>query len=104
MMNFWKAGFAPTNSALVVAGDVTEKELRAMAEKYFGKWSGKAQTVKLPDVGLNTTRQILILDKPGAPQTALRVGHLGVARSNPDYVPLEIMNLSLGGLFTSRIN
>ena len=104
MLNFWKAGFVPGNAALVVAGDVTETELRAMAEKYFGKWSGKSAPVHLPDAGLSTTRQILLLDKPGAPQTALRIGHVGVARSNPDYVPLEVMNLSLGGLFTSRIN
>ena len=47
---------------------------------------------------------MVIVDKPGAPQTALRIGHVGVPRSSPDYVPLEVMNTGLGGLFSSRIN
>ncbi|MGH9555234.1 MAG: M16 family metallopeptidase, partial [Terriglobales bacterium] len=49
-------------------------------------------------------RRIAIVDKPGAPQTALRIGHAGVARSSPDYLPVEVMNTNLGGLFSSRIN
>jgi zinc protease len=104
MLNFWKAGYVPGNSALVVAGDITEKELRALAEKYFGNWSGKQSPFKRPDVETSTTRRIVIVDKPGAPQTALRIGHVGVARSTADYVPLEVMNQGLGGLFSSRIN
>jgi zinc protease len=104
MVNFWKAGYVPGNAALVVAGDVTEKELRALAEKYFGNWSGKPSPFKRPDVEASAARHIVIVDKPGAPQTALRVGHVGVARSSSDYVPLEVMNLGLGGLFSSRIN
>ena len=104
MLNFWKAGYVPGNSALVVAGDITEKELRALAEKYFGGWSGKASPFKRPDVETSTTQRVVIVDKPGAPQTALRIGHVGVARSTADYVPLQVMNLGLGGLFSSRIN
>ena len=44
------------------------------------------------------------MDKPGSPQTQLRVGSLGIARSNPDYVPVDVLNTTLGGLFSSRIN
>jgi zinc protease len=44
------------------------------------------------------------VDKPQSPQSVLRVGQIGVPRSNPDYVPLEVMNNMLGGLFSSRIN
>ena len=104
MMRFWKAGYVPENAALVVAGDVTEAELRTLAEKYFGRWSGKAAPTKRPDVGESAARRIVIVDKPGAPQTSLRIGQVGVARNNPDYVPLEVMNTGLGGLFSSRIN
>jgi zinc protease len=104
MWNFWKAGYVPSNAALLVAGDITENELRTLAEKYFGKWSGQPSPFHRPEVQSDTARRIVIVDKPGAPQTALRIGHVGVARSNPDYVPLEVMNLGLGGLFSSRIN
>jgi zinc protease len=104
MLNFWKAGYVPSNAALVVAGDITEKELRDLAQKHFGGWTGGAPSIKRPEVDAAGARRIVIVDKPGAPQTALRIGHVGVARSNTDYVPLEVMNLGLGGLFSSRIN
>ena len=104
MLKFWQAGYVPENAALIVAGDLTESELRALAEKHFGKWSGKATGMTRPDVQAATARHILIVDKPGAPQTVLRIGHVGVSRANPDYVPIEVMNTGLGGLFSSRIN
>ena len=104
MLGFWKAGYVPGNAALVVAGDITEKELRALAEKHFGGWTGSVPPARRTDVGAAAARRIVVVDKPGAPQTALRIGHVGVARSSPDYVPLEVMNLGLGGLFSSRIN
>jgi zinc protease len=104
MMSFWKKGFVPGNSALVVAGDITEKEVRALAEKHFGNWTGKSVQFAMTSFESSAKRQVVIVDKPGAPQTALRIGHVGVPRSSPDYVPLEVMNLGLGGLFSSRIN
>ena len=104
MMSFWKAGYVPENSALVVAGDINEAEVRALAEKYFGKWAGKGSTTTVPDASASATRKLIIVDKPGSPQTVLRIGQVGVARSNPDYVPIQVMNTGLGGLFSSRIN
>lgn len=104
MVKFWSAGYVPENSALVIAGDLNEQEARALAEKHWGKWAGKATATTRPEVGTDATRRIVIVDKPGSPQTALRIGQIGVARSNPDYVPIEVMNTGLGGLFSSRIN
>jgi zinc protease len=45
-----------------------------------------------------------MVDKPGAPQTALRVATIGTTRKTPDYPALQVMNAALGGLFSSRIN
>src|SRR5581483_7360838 len=50
------------------------------------------------------TRHIVIVDNPGAPQTQLRIGQIGIARNNPDYIPIGVMNAVLGGNFSSRIN
>jgi zinc protease len=101
---FWKNGYAPGDSALVMAGDLTPAEARALATKYFGGWKGDAKPVAPPAAPESVTRHIIIVDKPGAPQTSLRIGQAGVARSNPDYLPLEVMATELGGLFSSRIN
>ena len=47
---------------------------------------------------------MVLVDKPGASQSELRVGHLGVARRSPDFEALQVMNMALGGQFVSRIN
>jgi predicted Zn-dependent peptidase len=45
-----------------------------------------------------------LVDKPGAPQSQIRIGWVGVPRSTPDYFPINVMNTILGGSFTSRLN
>src|SRR5205814_5453517 len=91
LTNFWKAGYTPGNSALIVAGDLTQAELRGLAEKYFGKWIGGGQRVQPPQVEADPKRSIVIIDKPGALQTAIRVGTIAAMRATPDYVPMEVL-------------
>jgi zinc protease len=104
LAKFWKTGYVPANAALVVAGDMTSEELKTVAEKYFGSWTGSAPAFTLAPTEVSGGRRVLIVDKPGAPQTALRVGHIGIKRSSPDYPAAEVLNTALGGLFSSRIN
>jgi zinc protease len=104
MLKFWQTGYAPGNAALVLSGDVTADEAHALAEHYFGQWQGASGKHQPPTVNLKTSRAIYIVDKPGSPQTFVLAGGLGVPRSSPDYVPIEVMNNALGGLFSSRIN
>jgi zinc protease len=101
---FWKRGFVPSNAALVVAGDIRTTELRKLAEKYFGGWSGEPFHSAPLAVAGDPKRAIYIVDKPAAPQTSLAVATIGAPRSTPDYVPLEVLNMVFGGQFASRIN
>ena len=104
MAAFWKQNFVPNNAALVVAGDISMDELRTMADKSFGAW--QAGTPAQPALGAptTTTAKVVVVDKPGSPQTQVRVASIGAARSSPDFRPMQVMNLALGGLFSSRIN
>ena len=104
MMKFYRAGFVPQNTVLAVAGDITMPQLKALAEKYFSGWTGTAAPVRLPEVSSTLRRHIVIVDRPGANQTMVRIAQIGVPRNTPDYVPLDVMNTALGGLFSSRIN
>jgi len=104
LRKMWQSGFGPGNSALVLTGDLTPDEARALAEKYFGNWKGASTRHEPPPVNAKTTRAVFLVDKPGAAQTFVLVANLGVPRSTPDYVPLEVMNNILGGLYSSRIN
>jgi zinc protease len=104
MEAFWKQNFVPNNAALIVAGDISMPELRAMAEKAFGSWA--RGTPAKPALGApnTTSARVVIVDKPGSPQTQVRVASIGAARSSPDFRGMQVMNFALGGLFSSRIN
>ncbi|MFG6486386.1 M16 family metallopeptidase [Roseateles sp. BYS78W] len=106
LRGFWQAYYRPERAALVVAGDLTEAELRALVEPLFGAWKGEGAApaaVPLPPARPIAARTVVV-DKPGAPQTALAVVAPGPFASTPDVAPLKVMNAALGGLFTSRIN
>jgi zinc protease len=101
---FWRQHFVPGNAALVVTGATTVPELRKAAQAAFGSWPrGTAAPVKL-GVPAETPPRLVIVDRPGSPQTQLRVATFGVPRNSPDYVPVRVMNTILGGMFASRIN
>jgi zinc protease len=104
LAGFWQKAYVPANSALAIAGDVTMAQAKELAGKYLGTWSGSAAAAVSLATPPAPTRSIAIVDKPGAPQTFLLAASLGAKRSTPDYVPLEVMNTALGGLFSSRIN
>jgi zinc protease len=104
MTAFWKKNFVPNNAALVVAGDISMSELRAIAEKAFGGWARGTPAQPALSAPNTTQAKVIIVDKPGAPQTQLRVATIGAARSSTDFRPMQVMNMALGGLFSSRIN
>ncbi len=104
LTQFYQSGYVPANSALIVAGDITAPELRELAEKYFGGWARTGINPELSALAVQPKRRIVIVERQDAPQTVLRIGHVGTSRSNPDYVPIDVMNTALGGLFSSRIN
>jgi zinc protease len=102
---FYTAHYGPADSALVLVGDVTEAEARALANRYFGKWSGKAAAAApVPPQPAPQPTHIVIVDKPGAPQTALFAYGLGLPITTPDLQALQVMNYTLGASFGSRIN
>ncbi len=97
--------YAPNECIMAFAGDITEEEAYAAAEKYFGSWAKKSATppaVALPprESGL----RILVVDMPDAVQTQIRVGRLGIPRNHPDFLPLNVTNYVFGGGFSSRLN
>ena len=104
MMKFWKANYVPSNAALVVSGSIPADGLKSLAESKFGAWKGgeiAPPQINAPD---STKAKIVIVDRPGAQQTMVRLLEMGVDRATPDYPAIEVMNSELGGLFSSRIN
>ena len=98
---YWRPGHA----TLVVVGDVQPAALRTLLEANFGGWpAGDAGPATIPAAPQVTGRTIYLVDKPGAAQSVIQLGRIGVARTTSDYFPLLVMNTILGGYFTSRLN
>ena len=103
----YTAAFRPANRALLVVGDIDARQgdgaprdrlrrLEALRPARTGRVKQPAPTA--------AGERIYIVDKPGAPQTQIRIGWIGVPRSTADYFPLQVMNTVLGGSFSSRLN
>ncbi|MCS7229443.1 MAG: pitrilysin family protein [Candidatus Kryptonium sp.] len=105
IVKFYQKHFIPNNSFIIFAGDITPAEAVPLVEKYFGAWKkGPNPHKKFKDVKNISQTRVVIVDKPGAVQSAIRVGHLGIDRKNKDYVKVFTLNTLLGGYFNSRIN
>jgi len=102
---FYLTRYRPHGSTLILVGDINVADGVALAQRLFGGWSGAAAPVTaVSDTPARTTRTVHIVRKEDAPQSEIRVGHVGLPRSHPDYFPALIVNALLGGLFSSRIN
>jgi zinc protease len=105
LRTFYQAQYRPANATLIVVGDVTPALIKPKLEAAFGRWTGTAPAKPtLPDAKQVATREVFLVDKPGAAQSEIRIGRIGVPRSTADYFPLVVMNTILGGSFTSRLN
>jgi zinc protease len=105
VVRFYETRYSPATMTMIVAGDIEPRELKRMAGAVFGDWKGPLTTpASSSDEPARRTRALHLVNKPDAPQSELRIGHVGLPRKHPDYFPAVIMNAVLGGLFSSRIN
>ena len=102
---FYEQHVLPGNSTLIVVGDVTRKKVENLAEAFFGSWPpAEISTMGEMEFKQPLKTRVAVVHKPDSAQAELRMGHLGIARNNPDYYAVTVMNEILGGYFLSRIN
>ncbi|HEY8925827.1 MAG TPA: pitrilysin family protein [Polyangia bacterium] len=100
LRSFYSSYYRPSNATIIAAGDITEAELRSRLEAALRDWKpARATAPKVATPSAPTGRRIYLIDKPDAPQSSIRVGFLGVRRTDPDYFPILLMNQILGGAF-----
>ncbi|HNX34725.1 MAG TPA: pitrilysin family protein [Kiritimatiellia bacterium] len=105
MRRFYDAWFKPNNATLLIVGDVTLGEMVPLLERRFGGWtSGRVPSKRLDAMAPASKPTIYLIDRPGAPQSALYSGVVAPPLDSKDQCAVEVMNSILGGSFTSRIN
>jgi predicted Zn-dependent peptidase len=105
LVRFHHRFHGPSQAACVVAGDVDPELVAEALDQRLASWSGPhAARAEVRRPGTNDRPRILVLDRPGAAQAAVRVGHVGLHRLDPDFTDALVLNHVLGGQFTSRLN
>ena len=105
IVKFYRTDYTPANTIVAVVGDFNHAEMENMLSQKFGPWTGpQAPAVAVPDkVGIEGKR-LLLVDKPDATQTYYSIGNVGIARTNPDRVPIRVVNTVFGERFASMLN
>lgn len=106
VVQFYQTHYRPGNAKLLVVGDITMAEAQQLVSARFGAWERGTTPPAVPAATATApaTRTFYLVDKPGAAQSVIRIGNVGVSRSTTDYFPLQVLNTILGGSFTSRLN
>ncbi|MCM3879345.1 MAG: insulinase family protein [Vicinamibacterales bacterium] len=105
---FHAAWYVPAHATLLASGDIDAAEFKGLAADLFTSWAA-GQSDAMHDAAAAPPppmppHRLVLVNKDGAAQTEIRIGEVGLARSTPDYHPLIVLNMVLGGQFVSRIN
>jgi zinc protease len=104
LRGFHKTWFVPNNAILGIVGDVSSAEALAAAEKAFADW----QSADLPKsdhaAPPTPTRRVVVINKPDAVQTEVRVGHIALPRTHPDFLAFDLALKILGGEGANRLH
>jgi zinc protease len=105
VQKFYQAYYSPSSTIMAVVGDFDSAEMERVITDKFGAWSAKAApAVQLAEPQPVAGKKLLLIDKPDATQTFYQIGNVGINRTNPDRVYIEVVNTLFGGRFTSMLN
>lgn len=104
LANFYNANYRPNNSTLIVVGDVQAADIKTRLEKAFADWKPADVTAaSFAEQHMMAKPGIYLVDKPGAAQSSVSIGLVGIERNNPDFFAVQVMNSILGGGGTARL-
>jgi predicted Zn-dependent peptidase len=102
VQDFYAKNFGASRAHLYVVGRFSAPDVEKALREAFGGWAaGPASVANPPKTA--AARGLYVVDRPGAVQSTLIVGVPTIDPSQPDYVPLSVMNTLLGGFFSSRM-
>jgi zinc protease len=102
----YRSAWEPHDVTLVLSGDISPAQARALAERSFGSWQGKdlaePATANAGEAPLRG--KLVVVDMPGSGQAAVAIARKGVSRSEDRYYPALVANAVLGGGYSARLN
>ena len=104
LLAFHQKYFVPNNAILAIVGDVTADEAFASVRRVFGDWERRDVPAAAPVEPPTPARRVVVVNKPDAVQTEVRVGNLGIPRNHPDYMAVNLAIRILGGEGSNRLH
>jgi zinc protease len=102
---FYQSYYGPSGLILAAVGDFDSAEMERMLTGRFGAWAAKAAAAPVAtEAAPAAGKRLLLIDKPDSTQTFYQIGNVGIARTNPDRVYIQVINTLFGGRFTSMLN
>jgi zinc protease len=106
LRKFHARHYRPSNAVLAVVGDMSAAEAFERSQKVFENWqekSGSSAPAPTPTIFQKDSRETVVIDRPDAVQTEIRIGNAGIPRDSPDYYALTVANQILGGPANNRL-
>ena len=104
LVAFHRKWYVANNAIVAIVGDVTAEDAFAGATRAFGSWGAAPLQAAKPADPPPPTRRVVVIDRPGAVQTEIRVGNIAIPRKNPDYTALDLAVKVLGGEGANRLH
>jgi zinc protease len=104
--DFYDRWYRPNATIMVLVGDIGAADAVARLQQAFGDWKPRADAVvahAAPPTPPRPGRSVLLVDKPDATQTQIRIGAIALKRNDPNLLASQVANTILGGGFTSRL-
>jgi zinc protease len=102
LQRFYRENFGARRARLYVAGRFDGAAVKAAIAQAFGGWAPGPERLRLPPSPVPGPR-VLLVDRPGAPQSTIRIAYPAPAAGSPGDIGFRVTNALLGGSFTSRI-
>ena len=105
LKSFYEVNFSPTVASFHIAGDISREKVMVSLRKLEKEWIAK--DVEFPVYELPeplSKSKICFVDVPGAKQSVISIGCMGLSRTDEDFYPANVMNMKLGGSFSGNVN
>lgn len=107
LVAFKDAWLRPDNASIFIVGNTTLADVTPILERAFGEWAAPSTprpTKNLTTVAPRTSPRVILVDRPGAPQSFIVGGQLVPGLGTDRDLAIEAMNNVIGGTFLARLN
>ena len=104
LLAHYRQMYQPANCTIIISGKIEPQALELIKETFDKSWQNTGGEIDTNQLEIQpATEHFYYTEKPGALQSAIRMGMPIINRTHPDFPLLQVLNTVLGGYFGSRL-